>query len=205
MSADVKPAPEGKPTETPTPAPVAAAPTVDPAKIEALEKRAAKADKLEKELSSLNERIKSPDFIKETLASALGLTKEEDPKAKFATLEAERNGFRSENARLKAERVISKAARQFDAHDEDDHFDAALKFGVLGEDGSVDTDKVTEFFTKQKASKAYLFKAPAAPAEKGPPGGATKTPPSPAQPAPSQPASAPPADFDAWVHTIRPN
>lgn len=201
------PAPQtGTPPAAPSAAPApTSSPAIDVEKIALLEKDAARAKKLEKELAATQEKMKSPDFIKEHLVAALGLNKEETVdtfKAKFASVESERTKLATENARIRAERAVEKIAFKHEAEDPEEHIDAAIRAGVVGPDFTFDPDALGSWMEKRKAERPRLFKAPpaAAPAQSlGPPVANTKAPPSPTQPTPIPAESTQPATFDSWL------
>jgi hypothetical protein len=209
------PAEAGKAPETATQAtaqPVAVPPPAQPVGIDAdafkaMEKRASKA---EKEFASLQDKIKSPDFAKELITTALGWGKDEDPKAKYAAVEQRASSAeqRAQSAILRSEATQAALA----AGVRPDRIKHALKnldlsdVKVSLDTGSVENpDVFAAAFASLKTDVPEFFVQAAPPAEKGAPF-TGKAPPAPVQPetkpvAPENNAN----DFSRWTANQRAN
>lgn len=183
-----------------SPAPQAASPSVDPAAFADLQKQLAKATK---ELAAEKSAREEQGGVLGKLRAAFGGDEKKDPLAELNTLKQGFESTRAENARLKAERAVEKAARAHEAIDEDEHFDAAIRAGVVAPDFTVEPDALSAWLTKRKAERAHLFKAApvaAEPAPKGAPPAPGTKPPAPVQPVAGTPApTSTTSSFSAWI------
>lgn len=145
-----KPAGDGKPTEKP-----ATDVKTEPVKTYEAEFKAAekRADKTAKDLADFKALVEKPEFAVDMLRKMVGGGKEEDPVAKFNAAQAAAKSATDENAQLRLQNAIYRAAGAAKAKDPDDHFAHAQARGLKHDDA----EGIKAFFAERKKEKDYLF------------------------------------------------